>query len=515
MVSEAVREFSRCAYLLPLKVLVRSIPALGLKMDTSHLSSDETAKLNITTDEFQKIEESLKDKEFRSLFMDYMQEISDPENRKIYEAELAQMEAERGNAVRFVTPTPGHVIKTHVKTKKGSMETGKKVFINMSTSPEILVATPEASKETSDGPKGTTWSIPYSLTKPREDLDAAGSPCTVYDCVFHPDTYKKRLVSAAFEKLFATTAMEGIEREFKVTLEKKYRTPRMSFKGTPVASVIRITTPGAASNPSTKLSKASFLASLSRPSSSSHPPSPPPPTPVVSTAVGLPSLLPLPNTAPLIENISPAAGPVGIREVESAQDVVVEPKYTITHRGQRTDYQEYTQERERQKGARPDELVVRIELPGVRSSSTVDLTPRPNHLTLTVPSKYSLSLPLPFTVLAERAQAVFEKRNERLIVTMPVVKAPDAVLPASSAKFEVPEQEEKEVTVSECDGLNEEGDGWVRVESPNKEPPPSFPNEEDVEVVDSDGKPTDEEAAGAWGAISVSLSNTLMYDLED
>ncbi|KAJ3009021.1 Protein kintoun [Thoreauomyces humboldtii] len=450
------------------------------------------------------------------------------------------MEAERGNDVRFVTPTPGHVIKTHVKTKKGSNEVRKKVFINMSTSPEIVAATPEASEGAAlDGPKGTAWSIPYSLTKPREDLDAVGSPCTVYDCVFHPDTYKKGLVSAAFEQLLAATAIEGIEREFKVTLEKKYRTPRMNFKGTPVASVIRTPTPGAASKPSTKLSKSAFLASLSRPSSSSHPPSPPPPTPVTPTVSGLPSLLPLPATAPLIEDISPAAGPVGIREVETVADVtvVVEPKYTITHRGQRTDYQEYTQERERQKGARPDEVVVRIELPGVRSSSAIDLTPTSSHLTLTVPSRYSLSIALPFDVVADRAQAVFEKKNERLIVTLPVVKAPDAVLPPSTAEFEVPEPEEDK---KEDDGAevahregSEDGDGWVRVESPSKEPP-SSQEHEDVEIVvdtegstakPNEGEQSDDNAVEDHGILRalvqsvektpVRLSNTIMYDLED
>ncbi|TPX57684.1 hypothetical protein PhCBS80983_g03669 [Powellomyces hirtus] len=484
-------------------------------------ATGEKPKTDITAEEFKKIEESLKNKEFRSLFMDYMQEISDPENRKLYEAELTQLESERGNDIRFVTPTPGHVIKTRVKTESGD---GKKVFINMCTSTEIVAATPGTASP-GESAKGTPWSIPYSLTKPRQDLDSAGKECTVYDCVFHPDTYTRGRVSTAFERLLVSTAIEGIEREFGMVLEKKYRAPRMTFKGTPVATVIR--TPAAGSSQTNMQDpKAAFIDAL-KPNTSTALKSPHPPLlPVAApnaSATGKP---------PLIEELSPAAGPVSA----PAPRKVVEPRYSITHRGVRADYQQYTQERERQRGARPDALVVRIELPTVRSSNDITLTPALKSLGLSVPGKYETTIPLPFEVNVERAAAVFEKDREVLALTLPVIPAPDACLPPSTASFE---QDEEPVGAESDDGLDasavqtplgsEDADGWIKVHSPGvaADPPAFTCTDSKISAVSAGNNvevPDELDSMHAAQAalrgvltptVPVVLSNTLMYDLDD
>ena len=57
------------------------------------------------------------DEKFRDLLREYAEEISDPENRKKYEEEIAQLERERGMNVKFINPTPGHVLKTSVDGK--------------------------------------------------------------------------------------------------------------------------------------------------------------------------------------------------------------------------------------------------------------------------------------------------------------------------------------------------------------------------------------------------------------
>ena len=66
--------------------------------------------LDITKDEVDRIGKALKNEEFRKMFLDYAQEISDPKNREIYEQEIAQMEAERGMDVQFIHPKPGKFI---------------------------------------------------------------------------------------------------------------------------------------------------------------------------------------------------------------------------------------------------------------------------------------------------------------------------------------------------------------------------------------------------------------------
>ncbi len=87
------------------------------------------------------------------------------------------MEAEKGNAVRFVHPVAGFVAKTSVVAAgeggAGSQEGATKVFLNLCTSPEIAEATMSAS------PKGQQWQIPYSLSQERKDTDKGGGEARV------------------------------------------------------------------------------------------------------------------------------------------------------------------------------------------------------------------------------------------------------------------------------------------------------------------------------------------------
>lgn len=52
--------------------------------------------LNVTHDELNSIGEALKKEEFRKLLIDYVQEIQNPENRRVYEEELTLLEKQRG-----------------------------------------------------------------------------------------------------------------------------------------------------------------------------------------------------------------------------------------------------------------------------------------------------------------------------------------------------------------------------------------------------------------------------------
>jgi dynein assembly factor 2 len=114
---------------------------------------------DLTPQEMQRLSEALKNEEFKSLFLDYVKEISDPENRKLYEAELVALEAEQGRDLTFVNPEPLFCVKT-------SDSHGLKVFINICSSDAINEAVAKKSG------KGSHWSIPYSLGSPRDDVDA-------------------------------------------------------------------------------------------------------------------------------------------------------------------------------------------------------------------------------------------------------------------------------------------------------------------------------------------------------
>ncbi|KAI9100375.1 pre-RNA processing PIH1/Nop17-domain-containing protein [Phlyctochytrium arcticum] len=430
-------------------------------------------KLDVTADELKRIEESLKNEQFRNLFVDYMKEISDPENRKIYEAELAQLEAERGNDVRFIKPEAGYVVKTSFTNS------GEKVFINVCTSPEVAEAA--ATPGSSTGPpavkgKGQHWSIPYSLTAPRQDVDHANKKCTVYDCVFHPDTYALGQRNAAFDRLLVSTAIEGVERQFNVKLIKKYRIPKMKFKGTLTTTVIRTPTPGFVADPAE--SSTEFLSAMQAAQKVAPPATSLPPTPQVASSTN--------SKPPLIQEITPQNSSHSLPTPTSPgtqNKKPATPEYSIVHRGIQSDYQRFTSERERQYGARPDALVVKVQLPGVTSAAAVDLDTTTSRFTLstkpvlpTLVHGYLLNVQLPFPVRHEEGSAQFIKSRSELVVTLPVVPAPKAVLP--------------EVDAPPSPACSEASDGWIKVRAPGDNV--AVLDDDDNEVVGMD----QEEAIG-------------------
>ena len=66
---------------------------------------------NLSRAEVDRLESALKDETFVKLLTDYARELADPAKKAVYEAEIAQLEAERGYDVSFIHPKPGYVIK--------------------------------------------------------------------------------------------------------------------------------------------------------------------------------------------------------------------------------------------------------------------------------------------------------------------------------------------------------------------------------------------------------------------
>ncbi|KAJ3034437.1 Protein kintoun, partial [Rhizoclosmatium hyalinum] len=196
----------------------------------------------------ERISKAMKDEKFRELFKEYMDEISDPKNRELYEQEIAALEADRGNNIRWVKPTPGRVLKTSFAERPPKQVAGpgaeeleipaevKKVFVNICSCPEIEEAKAEGSRKDE---RGQPWSIPYSLTPGRVDMDKAGGKCFVYDCVFNPKTFEKGCAIPQFMELLLVTAIEGIERQFSVKLDRGYKLIKLAYKGDIKSTVIR------------------------------------------------------------------------------------------------------------------------------------------------------------------------------------------------------------------------------------------------------------------------------------
>ncbi|RDD43293.1 Protein kintoun [Trichoplax sp. H2] len=358
------------------------------------MAADKKSDLKLTKDESDRFKKAFENEEFRKMFFDYAKEISDPENRKKYEEEIAMMEMERGVDVKFLHPKPGFVVKTAYK------DTKKKVLINIAWSDAVAKATATSKKVSPDGSKrpGQQWSIPYSLAPIREDLDKAHNSCDVCDAVFHQEIYEKSQKDQRLKQLLIDTALDGIEREFKKKLDRKnLKFPKLAYKGVPSPTVIR------------NKSKEACIAILTN-----ETPSPPD---------DQDSPIKFPNPYKAVDELKERQEQRKHQAKDnskSKQDPTV-PKYTIVQRSN-FDLKDYRDSRDSAPSTRPNELSVSIELPLLDSATGLDLDVFETYITLQHKDpNYNLSAALPYPVDTDNGSAKFDTLKKCLIVTLPVL----------------------------------------------------------------------------------------------
>ncbi|KAK3092833.1 hypothetical protein FSP39_007728 [Pinctada imbricata] len=358
--------------------------------------------LNLSTDEVKRIGECLKDENFRKLFVEYAEEIADPENRRRYEEEIQQMENERGMNVEFVHPNAGHVLKTTIDNKT-------KAFINICQNDKIDKprAVPQLG---SNGQRGINWQIPHSFSPPREDLDKNKNSCQIYDVVFNPDTYRMGN-NPRFMKLIEDTAFDGIEKQFGVSIDRQNaKRMKTSYKGMPVATVIR------KKNNQEKKDGAEV------------------PEPLKDMPYPYSDKSSEEVAKEMRANVEKKFQKKAENQGKDAEHAT--PKYSIIHRSD-VDLADYTYT-PAGKNTRPKEITVSIELPLLKSAKDVDLDIFEQKLMLETKSsaaaKYKLDLKLPYPVDDENGTAKFDKSKRVLNVTLPVV-----TLSADETETDLPE----------------------------------------------------------------------------
>lgn len=340
------------------------------------MSLKDWEKMDISSDEVNRIGEALKSEDFRKMFVEYCEEITDPENRKLYEKEITQLERERGVSVTFVNPQPGYVIKT-------CSDGVTKTFINVSTSDKIEKPsnTPATNQ---DGKRGLNWQLPYTLSPPRRDMDKKSQICHVYDVVFHPDALHLSTKNSAFRSLVNDTAIDAIQQAYNVKLDRaNLKFPKIAYKGVAKPTVIRKRID-------------SFRDELEKSPIDVHMP-------------------PMPNASSKPKVLAPSE--------KSSADEYATPKYKVVQR-KGVEFHELTHELDAKINiAIPSELVVTIELPMLTTSgeANLDVTSKRLFLCSEKPAKYRLDIPLPYAVSEERGSAKFDKSKRQLIVTLPVV----------------------------------------------------------------------------------------------
>ncbi|XP_014112910.1 PREDICTED: protein kintoun [Pseudopodoces humilis] len=334
--------------------------------------------LDLSAEEAERLQRAFRDERFRALFAEYAAELTDPEQRRLYEEEVAALERERGVEVRFVHPTPGFVLRT-------SQEGSRRCYINVCSN--ALMGEPRARAERG----GQRWELPYSMAPGREELRPAGRRRLLYDVVFHPAALRLAARSARFRRLLCDTALEAVESRCGVRLDRNNATVLrgVSYKGVPQAPVIRSPLSGGAP----------------KPPEDGEFPLPPFPFP--------PAAAPKP---PAAGGSSPAAPP--------PPSGPTTPRWSIRHRSY-VDLQDYRHSRDSAPSPVPRELVVTVELPLLRSAEQAELEIRGRELRLDsrCPA-YRLRLPLPYDVDESGGRATFNRAQRQLQVTLPVVPPP-------------------------------------------------------------------------------------------
>ncbi|XP_032403816.1 protein kintoun [Xiphophorus hellerii] len=350
--------------------------------------SDKLEELNLSSEEMGRFTKAFKDCKFREMFCEYVQELSEPENREKYEEEIRQLEQQRGNNVDFIQPTPFRVIRTSGAGKQ-------KCYINICTNDKIQK--PEVKIGVSDdGRRGQYWTLPYSLYPGRTEKDPKGNTFMIYDVIFHPDTLHMASKNKPFMDMVNDTAIDGVQKAYKVKLDKNnVREMKTKYKGTPQTCIIRRPIPGFSAE---NLNSPLPLLEVPEPRMKSE------------------ESLTLTNSRDVQQQIQSQNN----QEPEK-------PEYTVKYRS-KVDLQDFRCCRDSVQSPRPKEIVITIDLPLLKSARDTNLEVMEK--TLMLESKqpaYRLRLPLAYPVDEDQGEAKFNKYTGQLTITLPV-RPPDESL---------------------------------------------------------------------------------------
>ncbi|XP_077587417.1 protein kintoun [Stigmatopora nigra] len=375
---------------------------------------EKLKELNMTADEVTRLTKAFKDEKFREMFNDYAEELSNPENRKLYEEEITILEQERGNNIEFIHPKPFKSLRTSLNHKQ-------KCYINICGNDKV--GKPQCTAAVSnDGRRGQSWTLPHNLHPGRQETDPKGNKIMIYDVIFHPDTLHIANQKAEFMEMVRSTAIQGIEDGFKVTLDKNnVREMTTKYKGTPRPCVTRKPTPGYTAKPPEEN----------------------------------PISFPYPEEKNT--NISPDPKPKCFEVKSEGTKKPTEPSYTVKYRSY-IDLQDFRCSRDSGKSPRPKEIVVIIDVPLLKSVGDANLEVREKSLLLeSEKPDYRLELPLSYPVDEERGVAKFSKQKGQLTVTLPVIPSNEVMdLCWGKNEEDLGVQKQEEMEAEESQALGED-----------------------------------------------------------
>ena len=362
--------------------------------------------LKLTKEEEDRLTSAFKEPEFKKLMGEYLQEISDPKNKAEYDQYINQLEKDNKvpKGTKLVRPVAGFCVKTK---KLGS---GEKVFVNICAAPDAGKATSKATN------KGQSWDLPHLMGPPHMEQDKNKTPCMTFDVCFHPDTLKRATENVRFQQLLITTALETIQEKTTqfgqtIKVEKNYRVLKgvKAMGGKPNMLSVKLDSDDSDGAASTKNSTGKK------------------------------------NSKSKIDKTS--ASHKKQKKKNEKKEIF---KCVVVESGE-FDMRNYMGDgaKNRVHRHRPQKLVIRVTLDGVKSLTNVELDVSERALVLLVPGKPKFEKRLPYPVNGDKGKAKFHKSRSLLEVTVPVLP------PAPDELEEVEEVEE--VEVEEDPGTEEHG----------------------------------------------------------
>jgi len=391
-----------------------------------------------TPEEIKSIENAMKNKEFRELLVQYVEEISDPKNKEEYDQYLKQLEGQQElpKGMSLIHPTACFCLKTKIKNKKNP-DWNQKLFINICQAPDIEKPAQEKGiKSNKENAKGTQWHIPYSVGKIRMDQDKDKSVCQTVDIAFNPLTFEHCRKAEAFKNMICEISVEAASKQIRdpdEIISKDYKIlNKMKCKGgKPAAMPVRLNAkPGEHDqkqdttqqrNPDQMPKLYQDFVQQQKEYKDQQIKETIKKAETASRVVELASH----DFEPIQEK------PQAVEEDEKVSRIMA-PKYNIVH-SYGVEYSDFLMSGpEEGKKRRPKQLVIKIEVPRVQKMKDLDLDINDKHLILKAANKYYLDIALPYKVNPDDGSAKFDSKSKVLTITLPTVLEAEPEEPKTS-----------------------------------------------------------------------------------
>lgn len=400
---------------------------------------DETL---MTRTEVKKLEKALKDPQFQKYWNEYMDEITDPAGRKEREEFMIEQEQKHDLPpnTKLIRPDASFCIKTFARrlltTQTEKKYLDQKLFINICTS--YFVQPPVSEEQVVNGVKTTQWSLPYALSKPRADKDSKKEICMVIDVIFNSKCLNF-IRFDEFRKMLCDTAIEGANTYLKEYTEKASHNYKLMKKlqykgGIPEFMLVK------------KDPNADQSALSQNLKTENHMPQ---------------EIREIYDQKAKEEKKKEATEDAEEADVDiNAEDAIKqqkkskkkrikahneEPKYTISeiHNIDLTecfDGPAMPKLKSDENNSIPRGLVIKIELPGVRTMKNAKLEMQEKRIKFQYLENFILDKPLPYCIVEKTAKAKYDKEKQVLTIELEIDKKKQA----ESKIIEIKKPEKKE-----------------------------------------------------------------------